>query len=91
MSRYEVSFGTSPGDTDVRDFVSVPKGDLSYTATGLHLTTVRQVFATIRAWNEAGLNGSAVSNGVYVSRASAGLSPLGSSYAYDGNRANIDM
>ena len=91
MFRYEIAFGTNRGDTDILAFETVPKGELYYVAVDLNLTTVRQVFASVRAFNEAGLNATAVSSGVYVSRVSAGLPPLESSYVYDGSRSNIDV
>ena len=86
-----MAFGTTPGGVDIRDFETVPTGETSYNVSGLDLNLVRQVFGTVRATNEAGLNGTAVSNGVYVSRVSSGVPPSGTSYVYDGSRANIDV
>ena len=87
-----MAFGTTPGGVDVLDFELVnTTGETSYTVSGLDLNMTRQVFGTVRATNEAGLNGTAVSNGVYLSPVSSGLLPSGTSYVYDGSRANIDV
>ena len=91
LSRYEVAFGTTPGDTDISPFEPVPDGEFSYTATGLNLTSVRRVFATVRAFNEAGLSATAVSYGVYVSGVSAGLPALSPPHLNDGGRPDVDV
>ena len=51
---------------------------------GLDLTMVRQVFVTVKGYNEAGLYSSVTSNGVFISHVSSGMPPLGLSIVYDG-------
>ena len=86
--RYEVGVGTIPGGTQLRDFQEVHLQDHYAVIHNLDLTSVRQAFVTVKAYNEAGLYSTATSNGVYISRLSAGLKPLGVSYVHDGSEGD---
>jgi hypothetical protein len=43
---------------------------------GLNLYEIRQVFVTLRGYNRAGLSTDVISNGVFISRYSAGFPPF---------------
>ena len=60
--------------------------DLYVTIQNLDLAAVKELFVTVKGYNEAGLYITATSNGVFISRISAGLVPLGRSYVYDGRK-----
>jgi hypothetical protein len=45
---------------------------------------IRQVFAILRGYNEAGLFTDIISNGVYISRYTAGYDPIKPMYVRDG-------
>ena len=87
-NRYDVGVGTIPGGTQLQDFQEVSSPDHYAVINNLDLTSVRQAFVTVKAYNEAGLYSTATSNGVYISRLSAGLEPLGLSYVYDGSEGD---
>ncbi|XP_038062441.1 uncharacterized protein LOC119732930 [Patiria miniata] len=76
ITKYEVALGTTPGRSQIRPFYEVSKDQTSELITNIDLSSVSRVYATVRGYNEAGLTSTAVSNGIYVSRFSAGLSPL---------------
>ena len=89
--RYEIGIGTSYGGTQIKGFTPVPHDDLMITLTELDMSSARQVFAAVKGYNGAGLYSLAVSNGVYICRASAGLEPLGASFVNDGFNIGQDL
>ncbi|XP_066275501.1 uncharacterized protein [Branchiostoma lanceolatum] len=89
--RYEVALGTSTGDGQLQDFTAVNSRLNAIVITNLDLTNVRQVFATVRGTNAAGLSTASTSNGVYISRVSSGLSPLGEIRVWDGEYSTKDL
>ncbi|XP_070564497.1 uncharacterized protein [Ptychodera flava] len=86
VMRYEVALGTSPGGTQLSSFQNVfaDHGDLTVTITDLNLAYVTQVFASVKGYNQLGLSTTAISNGIFISRISSGLPPLGDIYVWDG-------
>lgn len=76
ITKYEVALGTTPGGTQVKSFYEVDRYQTSELITNLDLSNVRRVYAIVRGYNGAGLTSTAVSNGIFVSRFSAGLQPL---------------
>ncbi|KAI0241220.1 hypothetical protein LSAT2_032838 [Lamellibrachia satsuma] len=91
VTRYQVAMGFTPGGTQVHPFEDVSPGALTAVIRHIDLSRQRKVFATVKGYNAAGLHSTATSNGVYMSRISAGLEPLGASYVYDGSDVNTDM
>ena len=91
FNRYEVALGSTPGGTQVHPFEDVSPGTLFAVMCHIDLSRQRRVFATVKGYNAAGLHRTATSSGVYVSRISAGLEPLGVSYVYDDSDGNSDM
>ena len=91
FDRYQVALGSTPGGTQIHPFEDISSGALSTVINYLDLSHQRRVFATVKGYNAAGLHSTSTSNGVYVSRISAGLEPLGVSYVYDGSDANKDL
>ncbi|XP_078621329.1 uncharacterized protein LOC144887805 [Branchiostoma floridae x Branchiostoma japonicum] len=89
--RYEIAIGTASGRRDLQDFTAVPSGTTSYVFTQLDLLSVTQVFATVRGYNGAGQFALALSDGIFISRLSAGLQPLGQQFVYDGSNPDSDM
>ncbi|KAI0215917.1 hypothetical protein LSAT2_032052 [Lamellibrachia satsuma] len=89
--RYQVALGSTPGGTQVHPFEDVSPGALSAVIRHVDLSRQRRVFVTVKGYNAAGLHSTTTSNGVYLSRISAGLEPLGASYVYDGNDVSTDM
>ena len=89
--RYLVAVGTTPGGIQVIDFRETDINDRKLVVRDVDLSQVREVFATVKGYNEAGLYTTAISNGVAISRISAGLPPLGQPYVYDGLQENHDM
>ncbi|XP_078664148.1 uncharacterized protein LOC144907219 [Branchiostoma floridae x Branchiostoma belcheri] len=84
--RYEIAIGTTPGGGQLRSFTEVDVGnDCSATVTGLDLADIRRIYVSVKGTNAAGLATVAVSNGVYISRVSAGLPPLAAPQVRDGN------
>ncbi|XP_035698714.1 uncharacterized protein LOC118431579 [Branchiostoma floridae] len=84
--RYEVAVGTVPGAADLHSFHQVPHPDTRFfVVKNLDLSDIRQVFVTVRGHNAAGLSSVAVSNGVYISKISAGLPPLTPLIVNDGD------
>lgn len=77
IARYEWAIGTHPGAKDVRSWVDVGNTESASTA-GLSLIEGEIYYSTIRAWDQAGNLGQAVSsNGVTISStASTGLPSL---------------
>ncbi|XP_078585863.1 uncharacterized protein LOC144867674 [Branchiostoma floridae x Branchiostoma japonicum] len=94
ITRYEVAVGTVPGGADLHSFRQVPDPDARFfVVNNLDLSVIRQVFVTVRGHNAAGLSSVAVSNGVYISKISAGLPPLKPLAVNDGkiNQGDIDF
>ncbi|XP_078697384.1 uncharacterized protein LOC144925295 [Branchiostoma floridae x Branchiostoma belcheri] len=91
ISRYEVALGTSAGGGQLQDFTAVNTGQNFVVITGLDLSDIRQVFATVRGTNAAGMSTVATSNGVYISRVSSGLPPLGEIRVRDGEYSTKDL
>ena len=88
ITKYEVALGTTPGGTQIKSFYEVDRYQTSELITNLDLSDVRRVYATVRGYNEAGLTSTAVSNGIFVSRFSAGLQPLRPFKIKDGVTSN---
>ena len=88
ITKYEVALGTTPGGTQIRSFYEVDRYQTSELITDLDLSDVRRVYASVRGYNEAGLTSTAVSNGIFVSRFSAGLQPLRPFTVKDGVTSN---
>ncbi|XP_071798137.1 uncharacterized protein [Asterias amurensis] len=88
ITKYEVALGTTPGGTQIKSFYEVDRYHTSELITNLDLSDVRRVYATVRGYNEAGLSSTAVSNGIFVSRFSAGLQPLRPFIIKDGVTSN---
>ncbi|XP_066289761.1 uncharacterized protein [Branchiostoma lanceolatum] len=88
---YEVALGTSPGGGQLHDFKLVNTVQNIVVVSGLDLTDVRQVFATVRGTNAAGLSAVSTSNGVYISRVSSGLPPLREPVVWDGEDFTKDL
>ena len=86
MDYYEVALGSTPGGTQIQQFTKVQGDSMRYTIYPVDLAAVRQVFASVRGFNGVGLFSVAVSNGVYISRHSAGLPPLSPLLVIDGNQ-----
>ncbi len=86
--KYEVALGSTPGGTQIKPFYEVDRYQTSELVTNLDLSDVRRVYATVRGYNEAGLSSTAVSNGIFVSRFSAGLLPLRPFTIKDGVTSN---
>ncbi|XP_070562157.1 uncharacterized protein [Ptychodera flava] len=84
--RYQLAVGTSPGGAQLKTFYDVDTNNgLFALITGINLYDVRQAFVSLRGFNAAGLHTTVVSNGIFISRVSAGLPPLNGSYVWDGN------
>ncbi|XP_070573548.1 uncharacterized protein [Ptychodera flava] len=84
--RYQIAVGSSPGGAQLKLFYDVDLNQgMMATITGVDLYDVRQAFVSVRGFNAAGLHTTAVSDGIYISRISAGLPPLEGSYVWDGN------
>ncbi|XP_070573609.1 uncharacterized protein [Ptychodera flava] len=84
--RYQVAVGTTAGGTQIRSFHDVDSTDgLRALVTNIDLYDVPRVFVSVRGYNAAGLYATGTSNGVYISRVSAGLPPIGTGYVWDGN------
>ena len=83
---YQVGLGSTAGGTQVAAFTGVPPGRLSLIVRGLDLSRVTRVFATVKAFNAAGLYSTVTSNGVYVSLVSSGMPSLRQSVVHDGDR-----
>ncbi|XP_033637389.1 uncharacterized protein LOC117298318 isoform X2 [Asterias rubens] len=88
ISKYEVALGTTPGGTQIKSFYEVDRYQTSELITNLDLSDVRRVYASVRGYNKAGLTSTAVSNGIFVSRFSAGLQPLRPFTIKDGVTSN---
>ena len=85
LSRYDVGVGSLPGGTQLSDFRPVPDPSQRHLVIrGLDLGTVRVVYVTVKGYNTAGHYTSVTSDGVAVSKVSAGLPPIGVSAVYDG-------
>ncbi|XP_019642103.1 PREDICTED: uncharacterized protein LOC109483513 [Branchiostoma belcheri] len=95
ITRYDVAVGTVPGAADLSSFHQVPDPDVRFfVVKNLDLSDIRQVFVTVRGHNAAGLSSVAVSNGVYISKISAGFPPLKPFVVNDGRsnrRGDIDF
>ncbi|XP_070572594.1 uncharacterized protein [Ptychodera flava] len=90
ITRYQVAIGTAPGGSQIQDFKDVPVDSTYHVFQGLDLSSVRIAYVTVTGSNAAGLTATAVSNGVFISRISQGLQPLGSNYVWDGD-SNQDL
>lgn len=82
-TRYELALGTTPGGTQLMAYSEYPQDTRRVWFT-IDLSSVPQVFVTMRGYNAAGLYSTVTSDGVYISRASAGLESLKPSHVYDG-------
>ncbi|XP_078658230.1 uncharacterized protein LOC144903713 [Branchiostoma floridae x Branchiostoma belcheri] len=94
ITGYDVAVGTVPGAADLSSFCQVPDPDVRFfVVKNLDLSDIRQVFVTVRGHNAAGLSSVAVSNGVYISKISAGFPPLKPFIVNDGrsNRGDKDF
>ncbi|XP_070574642.1 uncharacterized protein [Ptychodera flava] len=85
--RYQLAVGTSPGGTQLRDFYDLENTD-GFVALirNIDLYDVRRAYVSVRGYNAAGLSATATSNGVFISRVSAGLPAIGSNYVWDGTK-----
>ena len=86
-----MALGSTPGGTQIYPYEDVLPGSLSVVIHGLDLSHQRRVFATVKGYNAVGRHTAVTSNGIYVSRISAGQQPLGVSSVYDGSDVNNDM
>ena len=86
-----MALGTTPGGAQIRTFEYADPGKLSTVVRGLDLSRERRVFATVKGFNAAGLQSTATSNGVYVSRVSSGKEPLAELRVYDGSDTSRDV
>ncbi|CAH1250560.1 FAT1 [Branchiostoma lanceolatum] len=91
IDKYEYAVGTTPGGGQLREYTEVPSGVSSLTVMGLDLMQVQQVFVSIKAYNLAGLTTVAISNGVYISLFSAGLTPMNPAQVFDGPVSGTDL
>ncbi|XP_072034301.1 uncharacterized protein [Amphiura filiformis] len=73
--KYEVAVGSSPYGTQVKGYFDVGKRTTTLIGN-VDLTYSRQIFVTVRGYNEAGLSSSVSSNGVFISLLNIGLPPL---------------
>ena len=89
--RYQVALGSMPGGAQIRTFEDVEAGKLSTVVRGLDLSRERHVFATVKGFNAAGLQSTATSNGVYLSRVSSGKKPLSDLVVSDGSDRSKDV
>ncbi|CAH1791082.1 unnamed protein product, partial [Owenia fusiformis] len=89
--KYEVAVGSISGGAQIKPFFEVPSDTNVVKIDHLDLARQEQVFVTVRGTNAAGLTTISISNGVFISRISAGLSPLGSFTVYDGHTPGKDM
>ncbi|CAH1783352.1 unnamed protein product, partial [Owenia fusiformis] len=89
--KYEVAVGNTSGGSELKPFFDVPPDINVVNIDHLDLTQQKQVFVIVRATNAAGLQSTSISNGVFISRISAGLSPLGSFTVFDGDSPGKDM
>ncbi|XP_077996021.1 uncharacterized protein LOC144449367 [Glandiceps talaboti] len=84
--RYQLAVGTNPGGTQIKNFYDVDTNNgLVAVITNIDLYNVREAYVSVRGFNAAGLYSTATSNGVYISRVSAGLPSIGNSYVWEGN------
>ncbi|XP_035697583.1 uncharacterized protein LOC118430698 [Branchiostoma floridae] len=91
ITRYEVALGTSQGGGQLQDFTVIKTVQNVVVISGLDLTDVRHVFATVRGTNAAGLSTVSTSNGVYISRLSAGRPPFEHPVVWDGEDFTKDL
>ncbi|CAH1794764.1 unnamed protein product [Owenia fusiformis] len=89
--RYELAVGSTRGGSQLKPFYEVPLDTYIISVSHLDLSQQKMVFVTVRATNAAGLTTISSSNGVHISRISAGLQPLGRFTVYDGSSPGIDM
>ena len=81
---YEVALGTSQEGTQIVGFTRIDSSQSSYIFTNINLGHISIAYATVRGYNRAGLHTTISSNGVFISRLSAGLIPLGPLQVNDG-------
>ena len=89
--RYEIAVGSTPGGAQIQQFTSVAPNEYTVTLRGLDMLRVNKVFVTVKGYNGAGYSSVATSNGVFISRISAGLEPLQPSMVYDGSVHGRDL
>ncbi|XP_053400990.1 uncharacterized protein LOC123541000 [Mercenaria mercenaria] len=89
ITEYQLAIGTSPGGAEISPFIPLSSELNHYVVKNIDLKGLRQVFATIKASNFAGLTTSAYSNGVYLSYLSQGLPPLEHIGIYDANQHSV--
>ncbi|XP_033116529.1 uncharacterized protein LOC117116571, partial [Anneissia japonica] len=90
ITSYEIAIGSEMGKADISNFQLVSPYITHYEITGLDLSEVRQVFVMLKGTNAAELSAVAMSNGVFISRVSSGLEPLGNPIVNDGNSTAED-
>ena len=83
--------GTTAGGVQVKPFTEVKSGLPITVLRDLDLSNLRQVFVTVKGYNEAGLYSTSTSNGILISRVSAGLPPLKPLHVYDGTISEADL
>lgn len=88
--RYELALGTTPGGTQLMAYSEYPPA-LRTVWLPIDLSSVPQVYATVRGYNAAGLYSTVTSNGIYISRVSAGIESLKPSHVYDGLNPHEDL
>ncbi|XP_053401006.1 uncharacterized protein LOC123523226 isoform X2 [Mercenaria mercenaria] len=86
ITEYQLAIGTSPGGADISPFISLSTDLNHYIVKDINIKGQRQVFATLKATNFAGLTTSSYSNGVYLSYLSQGLPPLDHVGIYDSHQ-----
>ncbi|XP_060596420.1 uncharacterized protein LOC132750448 [Ruditapes philippinarum] len=86
ITEYHLAIGSLPGGTDISPFISISTDLNHYVVKHLDLKGQRQVFATVKATNFAGLTTTSHSNGIYMSYLSQGLDPLTHVGIYDSNQ-----
>ncbi|XP_033105583.1 uncharacterized protein LOC117107873 isoform X2 [Anneissia japonica] len=91
ITSYEIAIGSEMGKADISNFQLVSPYITHYEITGLDLSEVRQVFVMLKGTNAAELSAVAMSNGVFISRVSSGLEPLGNPIVNDGNSTAEDI
>ena len=81
---YDIALGTAQGGTQIVGFTSVDATRRNHVFQNLNLGHTPTVYATVRGYNKAGLHTTVFSNGVHISRLSAGLSLAEPLLVYDG-------
>lgn len=90
IEKYEIGLGTSPGGTQVQSLMEISADRNHHVFSNLDLYDVTRVFVILKGYNKAGIYSIVVSNGVYISRHSAGYPPQKPLNVHDG-LFNTDM